>query len=46
MNKTLQKEVDDDEEEHILRSFQKGKIPGPNGLTIEFYLVFFLSVER
>jgi hypothetical protein len=41
MNEAFRKEVDEKELEYILRSFQKGKSPGPDGFTIEFYLGFF-----
>ena len=38
MNEELTKDIMEEEIQHILRSFQKGKIPGSDGLTLEFFL--------
>jgi len=39
-NEMLMAEVSKEELKGILHSFQKDKILGPNGWTIEFFLVF------
>ena len=41
MNKTMIEEVREEELEKIVYSFQKGKSPGLDGFTIEFYEGFF-----
>ena len=41
MNKNLEEEVTEEELEKIVHSFQKGKSPGPDGFTIEFYQGFY-----
>lgn len=41
MNSALTKDVNESELEYILKSLQKGKIPSPNGLTIELFLGFY-----
>ena len=30
----------------MLHSFQKGKIPGPNGFTLEFFLGFYENIKE
>jgi hypothetical protein len=40
MNKYLEEEVIESEVKEIISSMQKGKIPGPNGFSIEFFLGF------
>ena len=39
-NEELTKEIFEEEIRHILHTFQKGKILGPNGFTLEIYLGF------
>ena len=41
MNNTMAQEVTEEELDKIVYSFQKGKSPGPDGFTIEFYQGFF-----
>ena len=41
MNEELTKEIYEEEIKHILHTFQKGKIHGPDGFTVEFYLGFY-----
>ena len=41
MNEDLSKEVSEEEIRYTRHSFQKGKIPGPDGFTIDFYLGFY-----
>jgi hypothetical protein len=45
MNDSLQEEIHEKEVLTILSSFQKGKIPGPDGLTVEFSLDFFYLLK-
>ena len=37
MNNLFKEEVTEEELEKVVYSCQKGKIPGPDGLTIEFF---------
>ena len=37
MNNSMAEEVTEEELEKIVYSFQKGKSPGPDGFTIEFF---------
>ena len=41
MNEELTKEISEEEISYTLHTFRKGKIPGPNGFTLEFYLGFY-----
>ena len=41
MNEELTKEISNEEINYTLHSFQKGKIPGPDGFTLEFFLGFY-----
>ena len=41
MKQDLMKEVTEEELAKILASFQKGKIPSPDGFTVEFFLGFY-----
>jgi hypothetical protein len=40
-NQDIFAEVTENKLKEIIHSFQKDKIPGPYGWTIEFYLAFF-----
>jgi hypothetical protein len=40
-NRMLMEKVTDEELKEVIRSFQKDKIPGPDGWTIEFFLGFY-----
>ena len=46
MNEELIKEVTEEEIRHILHSFQKGKIPGLDGFTVEFYIGFYDLIKK
>ena len=45
MNSSLKEEVSEEELEKIVYSLQKGKSPGPDGFTIEFFQGFFDLVK-
>ena len=46
MNEELTKEIYEEEIKHILHTFQKGKIHGPDGFTVEFYLGFYEKLNN
>ena len=46
MNNLLKDEVIEEELEKVVYSCQKGKIPGPYGLTIEFFQGFYDLVKE
>jgi hypothetical protein len=45
-NRLLMEEVTEDELKVVLHSFQKSKIPGPDGWTIEFFWISLIFLER
>ena len=46
MNEEMTKEITEEEIRHTLQSFQKGKSPGPDGFTLEFYLGFYDLLKK
>jgi hypothetical protein len=46
MNSSLEVEISEVELKETLFSLKHGKIPGPNGLSIEFYIGFFNLVKE
>ena len=46
MNNSLKEEITKEELEKIVHSFQKGKSPGLDGLTIEFFQEFYDLVKE
>ena len=46
MNEELTKEITKDDIQQVLHSFQKGKSPGPNGFTLEFFLGFYDKIKE
>ena len=46
MNEELTKEISEEEIRHTLHSFQKGKISGLDGFTVEFYLGFYDLIKK
>ena len=46
MNVELTKEITEEEVNHILHTFQKGKIAGPYYFTLEFYLGFYDLINK
>ena len=45
MNILLKAEVIEEELEKVVYSYQKGKIPGPDGITVEFFQGFYDLVK-
>ena len=41
MKHDLMEEVSEEELRKVLHSFQKGKCPGPNGFTLDFFIGFY-----
>jgi hypothetical protein len=46
MNRALEAYITCEEVLNVMSSFKKRKIPCPHGLSMEFYLSFFISVKR
>ena len=46
MNEELTKEIPEEEINYTLHSFQKGKIHGLDGFTLEFYLGFYEMMKK
>ena len=46
MNEELTKEIYEEEISHILHTFQKGKIPRPDGFTLEFFIGFYDKIKE
>jgi len=46
MNEELRKEISKEEIRNTLHTFQKGKILGPDGFTLEFYLGFYDMLKK
>ena len=45
MNEELSKDILEEDIKQVLQSFQKGKILGPNGFTLEFFLGFYELIK-
>ena len=45
MNDELTKDILEEEITQVLHSFQKGKSPGPDGFTLEFFLGFYELIK-
>ena len=41
MNEELTKDITEEEIQQVLYSFEKGKSPGPDGFTLDFFLGFY-----
>ena len=46
MNDELTKEILEETITQVLHSFQKGKSPGPDGFTLEFFLGFYDLIKK
>ena len=46
MNEELTKQISEEEISYTLQSFQKGKSPGTDGFTLEFYLGFYDMMKK
>ena len=46
MNEELTKNIMEEEIQQVLHSFQKGKIPRPDGFTLEFFLGFYDKIKE
>ena len=46
MNEYLTQDIKKEEIKKVLHSFQKGKSPGPDGFTLEFFLGFYDKINE